>query len=262
MSTQQGGTLAHALENGRKLLGVKPALAEEQAREILKVDPGPPDGDVAAGLGAPRAGRRSPARARFWNRWRARIPTWRRCSTNSDRCSARSARTAAASRRFTRAAQVDQNNPAIWRALGDQYTLIGDSAKADEAYARSIKASVNDPELMEAAAALCENRLAVAERLLREFLKAHPTDVAAIRMLAETGARLGAYDDAEKLLARALELAPGLRRRAAQLCRRCCNRQIKSEAALEQVDMLLKQDPRSPGLSRTAGGGAGAHRRV
>ena len=42
MSTQQGGTLAHALENGRKLLGVKPALAEEQAREILKSIPGHP----------------------------------------------------------------------------------------------------------------------------------------------------------------------------------------------------------------------------
>ena len=50
----------------------------------------------------------------------------------------------------------------------------------------------HDPKLIEAATALCENRLAVAERLLRDFLKSHPTDVAAIRMLAETGARLGA----------------------------------------------------------------------
>ena len=62
---------------------------------------------------------------------------------------------------------------------------------------------------MEAAAALVENKLAIAERLLRTFLKQHPSDVAALRMLAEVGARLGRLGDAEKLLSHALELAPG-----------------------------------------------------
>ena len=55
---------------------------------------------------------------------------------------------------------------------------------------------------------MCDSKLAVAERLLRDFLKENPTDAAAIRMLAETGSRLGRYEDAEKLLARCLELAP------------------------------------------------------
>ena len=55
--------------------------------------------------------------------------------------------------------------------------------------------------------------------LLREHLKQFPTDVAAIRMLAEVAARLGRYADAENLLARCLELAPGLQRRAPQLRR-------------------------------------------
>ena len=71
--------------------------------------------------------------------------------------------------------------------------------------------------LMDAALALCENRIPEAEGALREHLKRHPTDVAAIRMLAEVAARLGRYADAENLLARCLELAPELRGGAAQL---------------------------------------------
>ncbi|MCP6547939.1 hypothetical protein NL497_29630, partial [Klebsiella pneumoniae] len=75
-------------------------------------------------------------------------------------------------------------------------------------YARHIQASVNDPNLVTAAQALCDDQIAVAERLLKAHLQAFPTDVAAIRMLAETAGRIGRYGDSETLLLRALELAP------------------------------------------------------
>jgi tetratricopeptide (TPR) repeat protein len=64
------------------------------------------------------------------------------------------------------------------------------------------------PRLFEAALALNENRLDVAERLLKPHLKDDPFDVAAIRMLAELAARIGRWRDAEHLLRRAVELAP------------------------------------------------------
>ena len=57
--------------------------------------------------------------------------------------------------------------------------------------------------------ALNENRLDVAERLLKPHLKEDPFDAAAIRMLAELAARIGRWRDAENLLRRAVELAPG-----------------------------------------------------
>ena len=57
--------------------------------------------------------------------------------------------------------------------------------------------------------AMNENRLDVAERLLKPHLKDDPFDVAAIRMLAELAARIGRWHDAEHLLRRAVELAPG-----------------------------------------------------
>ena len=57
--------------------------------------------------------------------------------------------------------------------------------------------------------ALNENRLDVAERLLKPHLKEDPFDAAAIRMLAELAARIGRWKDSEHLLRRAVELAPG-----------------------------------------------------
>ena len=87
-------------------------------------------------------------------------------------------------------------------------TRPGDAAGADQARARYIKAATRDPRLMEAAAALVDNQLPVAEAQLRAHLQAHPTDVAALRMLAEVAARLRRYADAQQLLERCLELAP------------------------------------------------------
>ena len=59
---------------------------------------------------------------------------------------------------------------------------------------------------IEAALALHENRLDVAERLLKAHLKDDPFDSQAIRMLAEVAGRLGRMTIAESLLRRALEL--------------------------------------------------------
>ncbi|MEI9964729.1 MAG: tetratricopeptide repeat protein [Caulobacteraceae bacterium] len=146
---------------------------------------------------------------------------------------------------LTRATRLKPDLPLAWRALADQFVLTGDYAAADAAYARQIKASVNDPALVEAAAALCEDRLAVAERLLRAFLKAHPTDVAAIRMLGEVGTRLGRYEDAEALLSRCLELAPGFTA-ARHNYAVVLYRQSKAAEALAEVGRLLAAEPGNP----------------
>jgi tetratricopeptide (TPR) repeat protein len=92
---------------------------------------------------------------------------------------------------------------------------------------------------------LCDGRIAVAESLLRQHLMAYPTDVAAIRMLAEVAARLGRLADSEVLLERCLELAPsftGARHNYAVVL----HRQAKSTAALAEIDRLLADEPRNP----------------
>ncbi len=78
----------------------------------------------------------------------------------------------------------------------------------DDDVQREIGDSIRDPQLMQAALALHRNQLDVAEPLLKAHLKQNPFNVAAMRMLAELAGRIARYPDAERLLRRALELAP------------------------------------------------------
>ena len=135
-----------------------------------------------------------------------------------------------------------------WRALGDAFTAAGDVAQADAAYARSIKAATRDPELLQAADALVRGELAVAEPILRGRLRQAPTDVAAIRMLAELASRLGRYGDAEKLLRRALELSPSFRIARHNLAL-VLHRQGRSPEALEEIATLEAEEPDNAGLA-------------
>lgn len=98
------------------------------------------------------------------------------------------------------------------------------------------------PHLIDAALALHDNQLSVAEPLLRQHLKADPFDVQAIRMLAELAGRLGRYKDAETLLRRALDLAPGFTAARANLAV-TLHRQNKSVEAITELDRLLRDDP-------------------
>ena len=104
--------------------------------------------------------------------------------------------------------QASPGNADAFRLLGAALRRTGDDEEAERAELDAINASVRDPDLIRAAEALLDNELAVAEHVLRPRLKARPTDVAAIRMMAELAARLGRYVDSENLLRRALELAP------------------------------------------------------
>ena len=240
---EKTGTLATALTHAVRLLTARPDLAEQQAGEILKSVPGNRQALILLARARRAQGNDKGAR-----------PVLEQLASNGadsgtffelgEVCAALGDGTAAIAA-LKRAAALDNGNAAAWRALGDQLMLAGDSQGADSAYANNIRASVRNPRLMEAANALCQNKLAIAERLLRAFLKEHPTDVAAIRMLAETGARIGQYEDAEKLLARALELSPSFtaaRHNYAVIL----HRQMKSSEALAQADALLAQEPRNP----------------
>ncbi|WP_428685796.1 tetratricopeptide repeat-containing sulfotransferase family protein [Sphingopyxis sp.] len=99
--------------------------------------------------------------------------------------------------------------------------------------------------MVDAALALSENRLPDAEAALRGRLREDATDVAAIRMLAEVAGRIGRYGDAEKLLSRALELAPGFGAARANLATVYYKQNRFAEAA-ETLDAVLGDDPDNP----------------
>ena len=96
--------------------------------------------------------------------------------------------------------------------------------------------------LVDAALALHDNRLEIAEPLLRQYLKRDPFDARAIRMLAELAGRIGRNRDAETLLRRALELAPGFTAARANLAI-VLYRQNRPTDALAELDTLLAEEP-------------------
>jgi tetratricopeptide (TPR) repeat protein len=95
---------------------------------------------------------------------------------------------------------------------------------------------------MEAALALNDNRLEVAERLLKPHLKEDPFDVAAMRMLAELAARIGRWGDAEHLLRRAVELAPSWTAARANLAL-VLGRTGRPAEALSLLDGIFDEEP-------------------
>ena len=94
--------------------------------------------------------------------------------------------------------------------------------------------------------ALNENRLDVAERLLKPHLKEDPFDAAAIRMLAELAARIGRWRDAENLLRRAVELAPAWTAARANLAL-VLGRMGRPAEAMALLDDVFAQEPEEVG---------------
>src|SRR6059058_6141503 len=90
--------------------------------------------------------------------------------------------------------------------------------------------------------ALNENRLDVAERILKPHLKEDPFDAAAVRMLGELAARIGRWRDAEDLLRRAVELAPGWAAAKANLAM-LLGRTGRPAEAMELLDAVLAEEP-------------------
>jgi len=234
-----------ALSHAARLLDTDPALAAEQADEIHRVAPGHPMAQLIAGIAARRLGDavRALSLIEPLAAVQPRAPAVH-CELGLTYGDLGRGEEAIAALR--RAVQLKPDLADAWRALGDHLTAIGDATGADAAYLQQIKAATRDPRLLAPAVALQENRIPVAEALLRDHLAQHPTDVAALRMLAEVAGRLGRYEDAEALLTRCLELAPSFtaarHNRAVVLTRQ--NRAIE---ALAEARLLLDREPRNPG---------------
>ena len=95
--------------------------------------------------------------------------------------------------------------------------------------------------------ALNENRLDVAERILKPHLKEDPFDPHAMRMLAELAGRIGRWGDAENLLRRAIQIAPGFMAARANLAL-VLGRTGRPAEALELLDEIFAIDHEDAGV--------------
>jgi tetratricopeptide (TPR) repeat protein len=238
------GTIEAALQQAARLLADRPEMAAEQALAILDAVPEHPQAQLYLGIAQRRSGDGAAALVT--------LEALAKAQPNSADTAFEFGLTLVESGRHEQAltslSEATRLRPAFaeaWRVIGDLHELGGDHVAADTAYARQIRSSVTEPALIEAAVALGDGKLAIAETLLRDYLKERPDDAAAVRMLADVAMRLGRLGDAETLLEHCLGLAPGFtvaRRSFATLLHRA----NKSEAALAQLEILLARDPRDP----------------
>src|SRR5688572_870308 len=242
--TEPRGSYRIALDHAAKLLRTDPRPAEQPATEILKVFPGAEPARLILASACRMQGRaqgslaileplvaRNKASPSFQYEWGRTLGSL--------------GRTRDAIGALRGAVGLDPKNAAAWRALGDQLVLDGDEAGGRDAHQRHFALTARTPELVEAAELMRDGKIGQAERIAREYLKAHPADVNAIRLLADIGMKLSRYHDARNLLARCLELAPDF-----HLARYnyavVLTRQNRLPEALEQVRRLLASDPANP----------------
>ncbi len=242
--SQPVGSLDQALGHAFHLLDGRPDLALEQAAEILKAAPDHPLALLVVGTAHRLQGNVTAALAALEPLARSQ-PGAGAVHYEYGLALGAAGRGEGAVMALRQALKLKPDLTGAWLALGDHLAAIGDASGADAAYARHIKPSTRDPRLLQPAAALCANDIPQAESLLRAYLKESPTDVAAIRMLAEVAARLGRYVDAENLLARCLELAPSFTVARAHYAT-VLSRQNKAREALTQVDLVLATEPENP----------------
>jgi predicted Zn-dependent protease len=239
------GSVDMAIAHAKRLLEKNPSLAAEQAREILHVDPAHPTARLILGAAQRRSGRAREALEVLEPLGRElphAAPVY--LELGVARAEAGHLRDAIAALR--RAVELQPASADGWRMLADYLEADGDSSGAGDARVRYVAAAAHDPRLKEAAAALMQNNLPLADRRLRAHLDAFPTDVAALRMLAEVAGRLRKYAEAEELLERCLALAPNFDA-ARQNYAAVLNREAKPAAALPEVERLLVKEPGNPG---------------
>ena len=110
-ATGPTGTLDVALAHAARLLGTQPALAAEQAHEILKVVPDHAPAVFLLGRALAAAGRGDEA-----------------------------------IRALRRTVELKPDHAEAWRLLADHLHAIGDDAGAENAYARHVQCSTRNPQ--------------------------------------------------------------------------------------------------------------------
>ena len=208
VSAGPSASLGQALAHAARLLERSPSLALAQTEEIVSAAGPHPQAMLLQARAHEACGSRDVA-VGILQTLAKDHPHWGDPQVELGLMLARAGRGNESLRWLGRGLALSPAHPHAWRVMGDHLGATGDFEGADRAYSMHARHAANDPRLMAAGDALIGNRIPEAERLLRAQLQQSPTDVAAIRMLAEVAARLGRLEDSETLLQRCLELAPG-----------------------------------------------------
>ena len=239
--------LQTATRHALKLLGAgKPTLALEQAQEILRHYPREINCQFVVAAAQRALGDKNRA-LQGLEAIVARAPDYALARQELGFTYADMGAVTKAIDTLQQAVKLESRLSGSWKLLGELLLSEEQEEAAADAFNHAFLDSSEHRELAQAVQLFRSGKLGQAETVCREFLKVRPTDVNAIRLLAEIGTKLGVYGDAEKLLERCLELAPDFEIARLNYANVLSQRN-KLEAALEQVNKLLENAPRKKSL--------------
>jgi len=238
------GDLQTALRQATALLRDDPDAAARQARAILDVIPGEPNAGVLLATAERRCGKTELAIDAASTVVEGH-PAFAVAHEELGMSLLTAGRWIEAEQALARAVELDDRLAGAWLALGDIRAEHGDEPGSKEAYRRHIKLSTGSLDLVRAAEALSTGNLAVAEQLCRQVLALEPRNVAAVRLFADVGVRLGRMDDAESLLEYCLGLAPDFHLARHDYASLLFKR-MRFPEALREVESLLRAEPNRP----------------
>ena len=143
-----------------------------------------------------------------------------------------------------RAERAKPLGSAALRAIADGWALVGQADRSAATHLRAASRAVSEPALVAISQALARGDDDAAMAALTKHLYDHPTDVAALSLLGRAMVQAGRPGEGERILRRALNLAPGFAPAAGHLAMLLheCGRGAESLAV---VDAVLVADPKS-----------------
>jgi tetratricopeptide (TPR) repeat protein len=149
---------------------------------------------------------------------------------------------AAAVEAYLQAVNLNPALPASWEALRVLFRACGQMAESENAAGHVAKLKTLAPAVITATGLFSDGEIYAAEEVIRRHLKANPTDVEAMRLLARIGMKLDSLDDAEFLLESVLEFSPKYHLARYDYVRVLLQRH-RNALALAESKILLKADP-------------------
>jgi tetratricopeptide (TPR) repeat protein len=135
----------------------------------------------------------------------------------------------------------------VYRLAAAACRKLGYEADAEGAELGAIKASLDRPEMKEAALAEADGRSEDALRIAEQYLEGNPDDLLAMTIAAEALTTLWDFERAESLLRSVLTRAPTFLR-GSTLLATCLSKHLRPRQAITVLEEALRRKPDQPQL--------------
>jgi tetratricopeptide (TPR) repeat protein len=147
-----------------------------------------------------------------------------------------------AAKSFQQALKLDPKLQRTRMKLAQVYLYLGRSEEAQALKQEFMELSEDNKDIARATKLEKDEKFAEAERIYRQILTRHPDNVSAMRLWARLGIEQNRYAEAEVLLRRAVELAPGFSRAWTDLCKVQFEQELHDET-IKSAKRLITLNP-------------------